>query len=80
MAMIPIESQGNPKPTHIKILVSYIVEVVHSPMVGLPEPLKTHYSNTTSIADRTSPNHETQIEEPVILRDAFIMLILDIAL
>ncbi|ODM20362.1 hypothetical protein SI65_03415 [Aspergillus cristatus] len=64
--------QTNASPRQ-NIYLSYIVEVVHSPIAGSAEPLKVHYPIPASIIDRASLNHGPRADESVTLRDAFRM-------
>ncbi|RJE26775.1 hypothetical protein PHISCL_00907 [Aspergillus sclerotialis] len=69
----PKPTQQNQTSSGESVSLSFVVEVVYSPKGGLTEPLKVHFPIPASIADRPAPNNGPCTEEPVSLREAFIM-------
>lgn len=64
--------QTNASPQQ-NVYLSYIVEVVHSPIAGSAEPLKVHYPIPASIIDRASLKHGPRADGSVTIQDAFRM-------
>ena len=69
----PKPTEQNQNSSRESFSLSFVVEVVYSPKGGIPEPLKVQFPIPASIADRPFPNNGPRTEEPVSLREAFIM-------